>query len=207
MDIQEEKQYNLYNSHFSKASFHFGGVKVDRDKYRIRFEVSDEYDSFTDLDFDVEQIKFNYEDLKYYIKSYPFEFLKRYYVRLEGLNPNTLQNMNYSGGVFDLFNSDSLSRQNFCYLIIEWYKFIGKNYSSYQSLDLDIYEELFDLVEVERSKSINDFIQIEIRVIDELLKETKNEFISEILNSNNQSNYLNKVVEFVLNDYKCFRGL
>lgn len=191
---KEDIQYNLYKSTYTKAFFDFGDVQLEEEYYKLKFKLYSE----TRIEF----VNCNYDSKVYFGTSYPFEILKKYYAKKDNILNDDL-NFNYLGGIFDLFLDEKLNDQYYYFPLISWVAFLGNN-----KLDEEItgnITSVSDLIELEKFTSIKSFLEYEYEFLTKIIERELKIFYNEALVSNSYSNYTNKVVNKVLEDFNYFR--
>jgi len=192
---QQIIQYKLYMSTFSKAFFDFGDIELDKTLYDAKFRLSSRSLQ--------ENEKQNHESTKYYGNSYPFEILKRDFVKKSNIHANISLLQNYSGGIFDLFTDKELSNQYYYYPLYLWSEYLGEK-KLYENLPEAI-SSITDLISIERFTSIKSFVDIENEFLNTQIEKELNQLYREAINCNNYSKYINKTVSLILDDFHSFR--
>jgi hypothetical protein len=192
--MKEDIQYNLYKSTYTKAFFDFGDVELGEEFYKIKFKLySKSLEEF---------VKSNYDSNVYYGNSYPFEILKKYYVKKGNILNDDLK-FYHSVEIFDLFLNEKLEDQYYYYPLISWINFLGNN-----NLDEEItgnIASISDLVELEKFTSIKSFLEYESELLAKIAERELKILYNEATTSNNYSNYINRVVNEILEDFNYFR--
>ena len=192
--MEEDIQYNLYKSTYTRAFFDFGDVELKENYYKLKFCF--------DFELENEFVKYDYDCKVYYGNFYPFEILKKYYVKKDNIL-NSVLNFYHSGGVFDLFLNEKLEDQYYYYPLISWVNYLGD-----KNLDEEITGDITsisDLVNLEKFTSIKSFIAYKNEFFEIILNKELNLFYNEAVTSNNYSNYINRVVNKILEDFNYFR--
>lgn len=201
---------NLYKSDYSKSFFDFGNVEIPNEIYEIKFGANYPINLYNTSQgtFIISKVKdFGYNSDEFFGNSYPFEYMKENYVKIDKLNTNLFNNFQYSGGIFDLFNKDNLKEQYYFFMILNWANYIGENKNEYEDLIHCKYTNLRELVKTEKFGSISNFIIQETKRIKNLFERDVEKFFLETTNSENQTAYLNKVIGFIVKDYEYLRNI
>ncbi|WP_291139141.1 hypothetical protein [Flavobacterium sp. UBA7663] len=201
---------NLYKSDYSKSFFDFGNAEIPNEIYEIKFGANYPINLYNTSQgtFIISKVKdFGYNSDEFFGNSYPFEYMKENYVKIDKLNTNLFNNFQYSGGIFDLFNKDNLKEQYYFFMILNWANYIGENKNEYEDLIHCKYTNLRELVKIEKFGSISNFIIQETKRIKNLFERDVEKFFLETTNSENQTAYLNKVIGFIVKDYEYLRNI